>query len=571
MADRKQCELSLAKRLQGTIPQIEKVQSLCQVPSISFGVLHRGETFCHSIGYRDANLTLKADSDTIYMLGSCSKMLTSAAMGILVDAGKMSWQEPVRKYIPKFGPVGDPHIREQADFIDLLRHSSGIGDAGRLCLGPSGSILVDENDLIPLLNMMSTSNDQGQRFNKDWAYNNIAYGIVAKAIENVSGQRFDKFVKEQILQPLKMTRTAVAKSDIVSDDNVASSCATLANGQFVELDTSSWPCEDVSPLLAAAGIRSSVNDVLKWCAAVLSAERNELSRMSQGKHAKSSSATGTLMSPGNPLKQMTRVRRGYWTRPADDPSTSKHAAYCMGWVRMELPSSTLSSFSGNSLSRKKDYQMHIKPEFILGKGSNPFLMIGHSGGMPGSLATIWTFPETQSAVVVMTNGRGLGDASDFAAQILTQALLDLNPQIDLFPWVELETKLVRNYFETDLLAPWMENRFSDDLQRDPELYVGNYVGFRGLFAMIVTRNANGDLVVLFNHRQASSSPLIFYRCDVYSFFTPDYDYWVTRGAAVSKYEETLLEFKLDQAQNRVEGLHWLWNSDEDREWFKRID
>lgn len=100
---------------------------------------------------------------------------------------------------------------------------------------------------------------------------------MAKVVERVTGQRFGDFVRERILQPLRMTRTAVSRADIANDGNVAVPCATLDDGGFVPKKFESWTCEDNSPLLAATGIRSSINDMLTWCRAVLSAERMEKS------------------------------------------------------------------------------------------------------------------------------------------------------------------------------------------------------------------------------------------------------------------------------------------------------
>jgi len=533
---------SLRERLQGVLSQVELVRELCQVPSISLGVLHKGEEFCHSVGHRDAELTQKADADTIYMLGSCSKMFTSAAMGILVETGELNWQDPVKTFLPSFCPIGDHQIGQEADFIDLMRHLSGTAEIGRLCLGPNGSILVDEDELLPLLNVMSTSNSKGQRFNREWSYNNVAYGIVSQVIESITGERFDQFVKEKILQSLGMTRTVLNRADIATDTNVATPCVPLINGQFAQLPVEDWPCEHISPLLAAAGIRSSINDMLKWCNAVLSAERAELCRNSKGSNSISSNTVKDESISENPLKQMNRVRRGYWTRPADDPSVSKSAAYCMGWVRMELPSSMLGAFSGNFLSREKGHQYHLKPEFMLGKSLDSLLAIGHSGGMPGSLTTIWTFPETESAVVVFSNGRGLGDASDFVAQLLIQQLFDLEPKVDLIPWVKKETELARGHFRERLLDPWINSRVQYGEMRDLNLYVGEYQGFNGYFSLQVVLEKDGYLSLKFNRRQSSTCKLLPFDRDVYSYFIPDFDSWIKRGYSVSKFEQTLLKF-----------------------------
>jgi CubicO group peptidase (beta-lactamase class C family) len=560
------CVCTDSRRLQDTVSQIYRVKELCQVPSISFGVIHQGRVVLReSVGHRDVEQRLEADADTIYMLGSCSKMFASAAVGILVDEGKLQWFDPVQKYLPDFDPKGDSRIGKTADLVDLLRHSTGIAGPDTLCFGPQGLIVVDEDNLIPLLNTMPTADDKGQRFNRHWAYNNFTYGLVAKIVESVTGERYADFVKQHILQPLKMTRTALSRADIVDDQNVAAPYTKLDNGMFVRSPAHCWPCEDHSPLLSATGMRSSLNDMLTWCMAVLSAERRESQSQSQSQSQSHPYHRQRQPRSSNPLKEMQRVRRGYWTRPPHDPLTSNEAAYCMGWVRMILPSSMLGAFSANSMSRDETHQVHLKQ--VVGRDSNPRLAVGHNGGMVGSTITVWTFPETQSAVVAMANGRDFGDASDFTAQILIQELFQLNPRIDFIPWMKMEAALAKNSFTEKFLQPWKREKRDDDHERDRMIYVGEYQGFNGLFALTIfadqkQRDSDVKLFVRFNHHRASVRSLLFFQTDVYSFLPQDRDSWVSAYLPIRDHRQALLQFELDGVLEKATGVWWLWNVDE---------
>lgn len=73
-----------------------------------------------------------------------------------------------------------------------------------------------------------------------------------------------------------MTLTFTTRAEIEANTDVAIPCVTLENGQFFQLDFEDWPCEQISPLLAVARVRSSINEMLKCRKAVLSAERQEL-------------------------------------------------------------------------------------------------------------------------------------------------------------------------------------------------------------------------------------------------------------------------------------------------------
>ncbi|KAL4910214.1 hypothetical protein BDW74DRAFT_173675 [Aspergillus multicolor] len=212
--------------------------------------------------------------------------------------------------------------------------------------------------------------------------------------------------------------------------------------------------------------------MLTWCITVLDAERSEKDPEYKPKV------------PSNTLRQMTRIRRGFWTRPSNDPEFSKDTVYCLGWFRAMLSSSMLGEFSGNYFSRDKEHRTHL--EYILGKTqAERFPMIGHTGGMHGSIFSAYTFPDTQSAVVTITNGRDYGDASEFTTQLLIQALFDLKPTVDLIPWARKEAELAASHYREEIERPWEKNRRTQEHERDPTFYVGEYRGFNGRFTMSV--------------------------------------------------------------------------------------
>ncbi|KAL2814522.1 beta-lactamase/transpeptidase-like protein [Aspergillus cavernicola] len=546
------------QRLNECLSQIRQIHKICQTPSITYGVIHHGRViFKQSVGHRDARQTLRPDHNSMYMIGSCSKMFTSAAVGILVEEGKLNWADPIRKYIPEFNPEGNPLIGKEADIIDCLRHSTGITAPNLLALGPGDTIIMDEENLVPLLNIMPTSDEKGQKFNREWEYSNFTYGLLSLVIQRVTGQRFADFVRERILSPLGMNRTAIKRSEVENDTNIAAPCTRLSDGCFVPTLDHSWPCENYSPLLAATGMRSTLNDMLTWCIAVLDAERAEIDPGYQ------------MRMPNNPLKQMTRVRRAYWTRPSDDPEFSKETAYCMGWFRMRLPSSMFGEFSGNGLSRHKEHKVHL--QHIIGKDAETFQMIGHTGGMRGSIFSVFTFPETQSAVVTMTNGRDFGDASDFTAQILTQALFDMKPHMDLTSWAKKEKELAAGFHRETIERPWEENRRLDDPKRDPKLYIGDYVGFNECFTFSIVAQSICKLYVIFNHRKASKCPLVFYKTNVYSYLQLGEDNSKMQQIIAMDYKQTLLEFQVNETLERAEGLWWKWDKEAKPAWLGRID
>lgn len=573
---------ALLDRLEACLPQIHEVQKICQVPSITFGVVHKGSIVLQrSVGYRDVERKLPADHNTIYPIASCSKMFTSAALGILVDEGRMSWHDRVSQYLPEFNPKGDANIALEADIIDCLRHSIGLRDPTTLMTSPSCCVRMSDESALRLLNAMPTSDEKGQRFNRLFFYNNYTYGLAALILQKITGRSLADYLCTAILEPLQMNRTTMQRAVLDTYDNVATEYATLDHGdlkpviaepeQSLDPDSNAmWP--------AAAGVHSSLNDMLRWCIAVLSSEDNEkkaeTTEDSTANHARAvpaSTGCGTADQEHNPLKQLQRMRRGYWTRPSEDLDYSGKAACGMGWFLTELPSSMLGSQSGNQYSRESPHKAHLKN--ILGRDGKRFPVVWHTGGYTGSICSVFTFPETQSAVVTMTNGRILGDASDFAAQILIQALFDMTPAVDLTAWARLEADLVTKHHENEVLGKWETNRRPEDPRRESSTYVGQYQAYDGHFSLEVSvgeyiDHSEPELFVTFVRHEASKRALEFYRRDTYSLIHP------MRNVLdrLQGYDEktSLLTFEVGESTGTARSLTWQWDDEQDPVRFTRI-
>lgn len=237
---------------------VEKLRPLCRVPAISIGILHHGKVvFTDSVGARDVDTGEAPDGDTIYTLCSVSKTFVSAALGILVDQGKMEWTDTVGRYLPEFRTPDDPQIAEDATFNDFLRHSSGLADPVVTMLGPKGTVLVPQHDFLGVVNQTPTKDSEGHSyFNRTWKYSNVAYGLLTLVIERISGVSYAKFVQDHILTPLEMHNTAISEEQLQNSNNVANPYVKLSDGSWHKLDHE-WTSEKNSPFLGMIGIRSS--------------------------------------------------------------------------------------------------------------------------------------------------------------------------------------------------------------------------------------------------------------------------------------------------------------------------
>ena len=143
------------------------------------------------------------DAYTLFGIASNSKAFTTAALGILVDEGKLSWDDKVRDYIPEF-TLYDPYVTEAFTIRDLLTHRSGLGlGAGDLMLFPDSSDFTLKDILYNLRFLRPVSG-----FRAAYAYDNNLYIVAGEVIARASGQSWDDFVTDHILKPLGMTRSA---------------------------------------------------------------------------------------------------------------------------------------------------------------------------------------------------------------------------------------------------------------------------------------------------------------------------------------------------------------------------
>ncbi|KAK0640055.1 Protein flp [Lasiodiplodia hormozganensis] len=484
----------------------------------------------------------------MYILASVTKGFTAAALGILVDEGKLQWDDLVSKHVPEFNPTGNPQIAKEADFYDLLRHTSGISHPVASWFGPHGTILLKEDDFFDMVNSVPTTSleDDEQYLNNYWIYGSASYGVAAKAVERLSGMRYSDFLQERIFGPLGMHRTAVTSAQVDGDSNIAFPYTKLQNGEWAKLHNE-WTNENNTSIMGSIGLRSSVNDLLIWSAACMSEERGDTAetRPELIRHLSN-----------NPLRQMSAIRTGLWTRPPLD-NFGNESGYCMGWLRAVMPTSQVGWGSFNDKTTYDEEQTILK--YLIGTESPKKLMLKHHGINAGSSACIFNFPETCSAVVVLCNGLTAGDAADFAAQVLIQELFELKPHVDLMPRVRLEVERCSSWFYNSLMADWLEHRELVGPEK-PRDVLGDYQGL-GITISVRMDASSERLSAIFNGREDYPFPMEYYAPDTYSFMPTTKDEYM-RGAWIDwdSYEVALLRFQRGGPHETVNSLVWCWDA-----------
>lgn len=169
-------------------------------PGIAFGIVVDGQlVYAGNHGYTDIDKKIPVTSQSLFRIASMSKSFTAMAILKLRDAGKLQLDDPVYKYIPelknvKYPTADAPHMTIR----HLLTHSAGFPEDN-----PWGDrqLADTDKDLMEFLaKQISFSNPPGVAFE----YSNLGFALLGKIVTNVSGQRYQDYIREQIWKPLGM-------------------------------------------------------------------------------------------------------------------------------------------------------------------------------------------------------------------------------------------------------------------------------------------------------------------------------------------------------------------------------
>ncbi|TFG28540.1 MAG: hypothetical protein EU532_05025 [Promethearchaeota archaeon] len=246
---------------------IVEIMQEVNIPGMSIGIIINEEiVYTRGFGARNLELNLPMTPNTLFGIGSISKMFTALAINQLAEKGKLNLQDPINKYINfNLGTRKDP-----IQIHHFLTHSSGINAlegnfiAAERLLGVSDSFIPmsSTEDLLTFLNgaHFEKSGDPG----KVYIYNNDMYDCLGLIVEKATGLRFIDYVKKEILIPLKMKRSTYTIEDFKRDEDISTGYLFEENGKIVPKDP---PIADLQA--PAGGLLSSVNDLLNYMIALL--------------------------------------------------------------------------------------------------------------------------------------------------------------------------------------------------------------------------------------------------------------------------------------------------------------
>ncbi len=220
------------------------------VPGCAIAIV-RGNDVLLTAGYgvKENGKPDRVDPTTIFAIGSMTKAFTTAAMSILVDEGKMNWDDPVRKYI-EFFHLQDPLADEMVTLRDLVCHRTGLARNDMLWYNSP----LSSEDIIRRIAFLKPT----KPFRSAWQYNNLMFLTAGYAVSKVAGTSWQNFVQARIFDPLGM-KTADFTTDVVQQAADHASPHRKTGGKT---NVVSW--RNLDNIAPAGSINADVAEMANW-------------------------------------------------------------------------------------------------------------------------------------------------------------------------------------------------------------------------------------------------------------------------------------------------------------------
>lgn len=300
--------------------------------------------FARGFGIREVGRAERVDTNTIFAIGSNTKLFTAVASGMLVDEGRLAWDEPVTRYLPGF-QLFDPWVTREVTLRDLLSHRTGLGDqAGNMIAFGSAN---DRGEVLRRTRFIRPSSSFRSRF----AYQNLMLLAAGAVAASAAGMSWDEVVAARILRPLGMQSTGTSVNALPRNGNVAT--PHTSTGASIR----PMPWRNIDNIGPAGSINSSVADMARWLRFLLRDGRVN----------------------GRPLiraRTLREIETPQTIIPCGDDTLRKSTHFCAYGLGVLM----------------SDYQ-GVK-------------VLSHTGGIDGMLSAIMFVPERNLGIVVLTNTDG---------------------------------------------------------------------------------------------------------------------------------------------------------------------
>jgi len=203
---------SAAGKLNGFDAFVTQKMADYEVPGAVVGIVENDTVvYLKGYGVRELGKPETVDPDTRFQIASVSKYVTGAAIGTLVDEGKLDWDTPVVTYLPDFALM-DSYAGQHATLRDLLAHRTGFKPYDGELLGRVG---YTNSEILQRIRYL----EPGTGFREKYQYSNIGYFIAGEVAAQADNRSWEDLTDARILRPLNMTRSGAHPETLYLDDN----------------------------------------------------------------------------------------------------------------------------------------------------------------------------------------------------------------------------------------------------------------------------------------------------------------------------------------------------------------
>lgn len=415
-----------------------------ETPGMSIGILKDGElVFAKGYGVADIETGDAVTPGTVFGIGSHTKAYTVGALAILIDEGKLNWDDKVIDHIPEFR-LYDPYVTREFTIRDLLTHRSGLDlGAGDLLMFPNSN--ASRADIISALQHLKPVSS----FRSKYDYDNLLYIVAGEIVSRVSGTPWEEFIEDRIFDPLGMTSCRSMRERLPSNAPLASPHIAV-DGKITK---TYWQSSE--PMTAAGSINCSLIDHAKW----ITVQLNE-GKMEDGTPLYSEDRHNEIWAPVTMLRG-SAIKSG--------PFGEHFAGYGLGWF--------LSDANGE-------------------------LRVRHSGGLVGIVTYSNLLPEQEMAVMVFTNSMNGGPMVSMTHEILDAYLgLDNGDWITQLHDAQEESKK----HAAEVMTAAAPKSSGGKPSQPNENYIGTYTDV--WYGDIEVRQKGDDLEIAFGRSELLTGPL----------------------------------------------------------------
>jgi CubicO group peptidase (beta-lactamase class C family) len=286
------------------------------VPGLSIGIVKDNSViYSKGFGTKKIKTDNAVNKNTLFAIGSITKSFTALSLGILVDEGKINWDDKVVNYLPYF-EMYDPYVTANFTIRDLLTHRSGLKDV-------SGGTLWYHSDLSRkdiIKNFKHLEPVSG--FRDKPAYQNIMYMAAGEIVRKVAGKEWDSFLKERVFNKLEMSNSTSISSVRESSKNLAQPHIWNENYDKVSIKQ-----EKMDNLAAAGSIYSSANEMNNYMRLLLNDGVFEQNTIVSKEVLNEIFTPQTLYPIRNPPfgNEFSSYGFGWWLTPIDGHKVIEHS------------------------------------------------------------------------------------------------------------------------------------------------------------------------------------------------------------------------------------------------------